>query len=131
MATIDLTQWLTSVNFSKENLIEETPENISSYNPYIINRCVASHIDTILFANELNVYPYIAKDMQYIFYLNALRKRKRFASWIKKEDEEDMNAVKEYYGYNDKKALEALKVLNRNEIIFIKQRLNKGGLKNE
>lgn len=129
MTSIDLTQWLTSINSSKENLIEETPEVISSYNPYIVNKCVASHIDTILFANELNQHPYIAKDMQYVFYLHALRPKKRYASWIKKDDEENLRAIKEYYGFNDKKALDALKVLNRDEIIFIKQRLNKGGMR--
>lgn len=129
MSTPDLSQWLNSINFTKENLLEEVPENISSYPPYIINKCVASHIDTILFANEMNQYPYINKKMQYAFYLHSLRKRKRFSPWIKKEDVDNLNAIKEYYGYNDKRALEALKLLNREEIIFIKQRLNKGGFK--
>jgi hypothetical protein len=130
MANPDLTQWLSSINFSKENLIEEKPENISSYVPFIINRCVAGHLDTVLFANELNQHPYISKEMQYSFYLHSLRKKKRFSPWIKKEDSENLNAVKEYYGYNDKRALEALRLLNREEINFIKQRLNKGGMKN-
>lgn len=129
MSTPDLSQWLNSINFTKENLLEEVPENISSYPPYIINKCVASHVDTILFANEMNQYPYINKRMQYAFYLHSLRKRKRFTPWIKKEDVDNLNAIKEYYGYNDKRALEALKLLNREEIIFIKQRLNKGGFK--
>lgn len=125
----DLTQWLNSINYTKENLLEEMPETISSYTPYIINKCVASHLDTVLFANEMNQYPYINKEMQYAFYLHSLRKRKRFSPWIKKEDAENLAAIKEYYDYNDKKALEALKLLNREEINFIKQRLNKGGLK--
>ena len=129
MSTPDLSQWLNSINFTKENLLEEVSENISSYPPYIINKCVASHIDTILFANEMNQYPYINKKFQYAFYLYSLRKRKRFSPWIKKEDVDNLNAIKEYYGYNDKRALEALKLLNREEIIFIKQRLNKGGFK--
>ena len=129
MANPDLTQWLSSINFSKDNLIEEHPENISSYVRFIINRCVAGHLDTVLFANELNQHPYIAKEMQYAFYLHSLRKKKRFSPWIKKEDSENLNAVKEYYGYNDKRALEALRLLNREEINFIKQRLNKGGIK--
>jgi hypothetical protein len=130
MPTPDLGQWLTSINFSKENLVDEIPENISSYNPYVINKCVAGHLDTILFANEMNQHPYISKDMQYTFYLNSLRKKKRYSPWIKKNDADNLALVKEYYGYNDKKALEALRVLNREEINFIKQRLNKGGTKN-
>jgi Bacteriophage clamp loader A subunit len=129
MTAPDLGQWLTSINFSKENLIGEIPENISSYTPYIINKCVAGHLDTILFANELNQYPYISKDMQYAFYLHSLRKKKRYTPWVKKEDAENLTAIKEYYDYNDKRALEALRLLNREEINFIKQRLNKGGMR--
>jgi hypothetical protein len=129
MTAPDLGQWLTSINFSKENLIEEIPENISSYTPYIVNKCVAGHLDTILFANELNQYPYISKDMQYAFYLHSLRKKKRYTPWVKKEDAENLATIKEYYGYNDKRALEALRLLNREEINFIKQRLNKGGMR--
>jgi hypothetical protein len=129
MTAPDLGHWLTSINFSKENLIEEIPENISSYTPYVINKCVAGHLDTILFANELNQYPYISKDMQYAFYLHSLRKKKRYTPWVKKEDAENLAAIKEYYGYNDKRALEALRLLNREEINFIKQRLNKGGMR--
>jgi hypothetical protein len=68
--------------------------------------------------------------MQYAFYLNSLRKKKRYSPWIKRSDAENLAAVKEYYGYSDKKALEAIRVLNRDEINFIKQRLNKGGAKN-
>jgi hypothetical protein len=129
MTAPDLGHWLTSINFSKENLVEEIPENISSYTPYVINKCVAGHLDTILFANELNQYPYISKDMQYAFYLHSLRKKKRYTPWVKKEDAENLAAIKEYYGYNDKRALEALRLLNREEINFIKQRLNKGGMR--
>jgi hypothetical protein len=129
MTAPDLGNWLNSINHTKENLIKETPENISSYNPYIINKCVSGHLDTILFANELNQYPYISKEMQYAFYLYSLRKKKRYSPWVKKHNAENLSLVKEYYGYSDKKALEALRLLNREEINFIKQRFNKGGLK--
>ncbi len=125
----ELKDWLNSINFSKENLLDETPESVSSYQPYIINKCMASHLDAILFVNELNQLPYIDKRMQYAYYLYALRPRKRYAPWLKRETADNLSAVKEYYGFSDKKALDALKVLNRDEIIFIKQRLNKGGFK--
>jgi hypothetical protein len=125
----ELKDWLNSINFSKENLIQENPESISSYQPYVINKCMASHLDAILFVNELNQFPYIDKIMQYAYYLHSLRPRKRYAPWLKKETADNISAVKEYYGFSDKKALDALKVLNRDEINFIKQRLNKGGFK--
>jgi hypothetical protein len=67
--------------------------------------------------------------MQYLYYLHSIRPRKRYSPWIKKVNIENLEAIKEYYGYNDKRALEALKLLNREELNFIKQRLNKGGFK--
>ena len=51
---MELKDWLNSINFTKENLIEDDPEAIKSYPPYIVNRCLSGHLDTILFANEMN-----------------------------------------------------------------------------
>ena len=126
---IELKEWLNSINTTKENLIKETPESISSYQPFIINKCFSAHLDTILFANEMNQHPFIKKDMQYLYYLHSIRKRKRYSPWVKKVDVDNLELVKEYYNYNDEKAMEALSILNREEINFIKQRLNKGGFK--
>ncbi len=129
MNKLELKDWLNSINTTKEDLLEEYPENISSYQPFIINKCMSAHIDTVLFANEMNKYPFLKKDMQYAYYLQSIRKRKRYSPWIRKSDMENFDAVKEYYNYSDKKTLEALSILNREEIDFIKQRLNKGGFK--
>ena len=81
--TYELKDWLNSINFTKENLMEN-PEVKKQYSPYIINRCLSGQIDTVLFANEMNMNHHLDKDMQYSFYLNSLRKRKRFSSWIKR-----------------------------------------------
>jgi hypothetical protein len=129
MKSLELSDWLNSINTSKENLLEEHPDSTSSYTPYIINKCMSAQLDTILFAQEMNQHPYIPKEMQYLFYLHGVRKKKRFSPWLKKVNVENLEAVKEYYGYNNKKAMDALKILNREQINFIKQRLNKGGLK--
>jgi hypothetical protein len=126
---MEISQWLNSINTTKENLLEESLDELSSYQPYVINKCLSSFIDTILFSNEMNQYPFIRKDMQYLYYLHSIRPRKRYSPWIKKVNIENLEAIKEYYGYNDKRALEALKLLNREELNFIKQRLNKGGFK--
>ena len=96
----ELKDWLNSVNFNKDNLIENDPESISSYPPYIVNRCLSGHLDTVLFANEMNRYSNLEKDMQYSFFLYTLRKRKRFSPWLKKEQVEDLDLVKKHYGYS-------------------------------
>ena len=77
----------------------------------------------------MNQYHFLDKQMQYDFYINILRKKKRFAPWLKKESIDNLNIVKEYYGYNTEKAQQALKILTREQIEFIKNRLDKGGKK--
>jgi hypothetical protein len=121
----ELKDWLNSINFTKEDLSED----INSYPPFIVNRCLSGHIDCVLFANEMNMYAHLPKDMQYSFYLNSLRKRKRFSPWLRKDKVKDLECVKQYYGYSNEKASQALKILNKEQLNFIKQRLETGGTK--
>ena len=125
---MELKDWLNSINFTKENLAED-PEAIKSYPPYIINRCLSGHLDCILFANEMNKNHQLSKDMQYSFYLNTLRKKKRFSPWLRKDKVTDLESIKKYYGYSNEKASQALKILTKEQINFIKQRLDIGGQK--
>ena len=126
---MELKDWLNSINFTKENLIEEDPDLIKEYPPFIINRCLSGHLDAIMFANEMNKYPNLDKDLQYHFYLNTLRKKKRFSPWLRKDKVTDLEIIKQYYGYSNEKALQALKILTPDQINFIKQRLDIGGIR--
>ena len=123
----ELKDWLNSINFNKSNLIEEDPSIVKDYPPYIVNRCLSGHLDCVLFANEMNRYPNLDKDMQYSFYLNTLRKKKRFSPWLRKEKVTDLQSVKQYYGYSNEKASQALKILSKQQLEYIKQRLEIGG----
>ena len=125
----ELKDWLNSINFNKENLIEENTDSIKNYPPYIINRCLSGHLDCVMFANEMNKYHFLDKDLQYSFYLNSLRKKKRFSPWLRKDKVTDLECVKQYYGYSNEKASEALKILTKEQINFIKKRLDVGGTK--
>ena len=124
----ELKDWLNSINFTKENLLEDS-STVSEYPPYIINRCLSGHLDCVLFANEMNKYSFLDKDMQYTFYLNTLRKKKRFSPWLRKEKVTDLQSVKQYYGYSNEKAAQALKILSKQQLDYIKQRLETGGSK--
>ena len=126
---MELKDWLNSINFNKENLIKEEPHIIKEYPPFIINKCLSGHMDCVLFANEMNKYHFLDKDMQYNFYLNILRKRKRFSPWLRKDKVSDLECVKQYYGYSNEKALQILKILSHEQIDYIKQRLDTGGTK--
>jgi len=124
----ELKDWLNSINFTKENLMED-PSVIKDYAPYIINRCLSGHLDCVMYANEMNKYSFLDKDMQYSFYLNTLRKKKRFSPWLRKDKVTDLEIIKQYYGYSNEKASNALKILTPEQINFIKQRLETGGMK--
>ena len=123
----ELKDWLNSINFNKNNLIEEDPEAISSYPPYIVNRCLSGHLDTVLFANEMNRYVNLDNDLQYTFYLNTLRKRKRFSPWLKKEQIENLDLVKKHYGYSNEKARVALTLLTKTQLEYIRNKHDMGG----
>jgi len=127
--TYELKDWLNSINFTKENLIEEDPNVKKDYPPYIVNRCLSGHIDCIMFANEMNMNAHLDKDMQYSFFINTLRKRKRFSPWLRKDKVKDLECIKQYYGYSNEKASQALKILTKQQLDFIKQRLDTGGTK--
>jgi hypothetical protein len=127
--TYELKDWLNSINFTKNNLMKEDETSKKDYAPYIINKCLSAHIECILFANEMNMNHSLDKDMQYSFYLNTLRKRKRFSPWARKDKVEHLENVKRYYGYSNEKAIQALKILNNSQLNFIKQRFETGGTK--
>jgi Bacteriophage clamp loader A subunit len=122
---MELKDWLNSINFTKEDLTE----HIKDYPPYIINRCLSGHIDCVMYANEMNMNHHLNKDLQYSFYLNSLRKRKRFSPWLRKDKVKDLECIKQYYGYSNEKASQALKILTQEQINFIKKRLDIGGSK--
>jgi len=125
----ELKDWLNSINFNKGDLTEDDEHTIKSYPPFIINKCLSGHLDSVLFANEMNRYHFLDKDMQYKFYLNILRKRKRFSPWIRKDKDSDLDIVKSYYGYSNEKARQVMKILSTEQINYMKQRLDIGGKK--
>lgn len=125
----DLKDYLNSINITKKNLMDLSPDNESGYPPYVINRCFSGFIDTVLIANEMNLNSHLDKKLQYDFYINIIRPKKRFSPWLKKEKLDSLEYIKQYYGYSDEKAKTALKILTEEQIEFIKSKLNRGGRK--
>ena len=124
----ELKDYLNSINFSKEYLMDEQdPQWEKKYAPFIINKCMSVFVDTIMFANEMNLNHQLPSKLQYDFLINIVRKRKRFSPWLKKEKIQDLDAVKSYYGYSNEKAQQSLKILTKEQIAFIKQKLDVGG----
>ena len=123
----ELKDWLNSINQTKKNLIDEDPSLEKEYSPYIINRIYSGHLDAIMFSNEMNQYHFLPKKMQYDFFLNTLRSKKRFSPWLRKEEIKDIDCIKRYYGYSNEKAKQTLKILNKEQIDFIKSKFEIGG----
>lgn len=115
-----------TINHSKENLIVDDWSE-RQYNPFIVNKAMSYGPDTVIAANEMNSRPHLDKKLQYDFLLNVVRPKKRYNKWMKPEKEELIDILKEYYGYSNTKAADALRILTDKNIEVIKQRLSKGG----
>jgi hypothetical protein len=102
------------------------------YNSFIINRSLTSHVDTILYANEMNMRPNMDNKMAFDFYKNTIRsKRRPFVKWLSRDKNDDIKCVKEYYKYSTAKALETIKLLSEDELNYIKRQIDPGGSGNE
>lgn len=124
----ELKDWLKSINETKTNLIDEDPLLESKYLPYVINRCLSGHIDSLMYANEMNINHCLDYKLQYDFLLNTLRSKKRFSPWVRKDELVNLQIVKKYYGYSDEKAKQVLPLLSNEQLDIIRQKLETGGL---
>ena len=117
--------YVTSINYSKKDVMEDE----KTYNGFMVNRSLSYFPDTVVIANEMNRYHHLDNRLQYQFLINMVRKRKRFSKWVKPELENDLESVKEYYGYSNEKARQVLPLLSPSQIETIKEKVNKGGRK--
>lgn len=100
------------------------------YAPYIVNRTLSYFHDTVLHANEMNKNHHLSNRAQYHYFINSIRKRKRFSKWMKPTELDDIEAVKEYYDYSTEKARQILTLLSHEQLTELKQRVYKGGYNN-
>lgn len=125
----ELNDWLKSINQSKVNIMDDDLSSKKDYTPYIINRCLSGTIDTLMYANEMNKNHSLDKKLQYDFFINTVRTRKRYSPWIKQEKIKELEVVKSYYGYSNEKAKQALRILSKEQINFIKTKIETGGMR--
>ena len=109
----------------KDIMVDDIAEK--AYLPYMINRSLSYFNDTVLMANEMNTKHHLDNKLQYSFLINIVRKRKRFSKWNKPELENDIDVVKEYYGYSNDKARQVLPLLSSSQLSELKIKVNKGG----
>ena len=120
--------YLRSINETKDDImIGEQAEK--AYNSFMVNRGLGYFYDTVALANVMNQYHNIDKKLQYHFFINTVRKRKRFSKWNKPETHSDIEVIKEYYGSSNEKARQVLSLLSPEQIKIIKEKVSKGGRK--
>jgi len=119
-------EYLNAINYTKKDImVDDLAEK--EYNPFMVNRGLSYFPDTVLLANEMNRCHHIDNRLQFDFFINTIRKQKRFSKWVKASEADDLQTVKEYYGYSNEKARQALTLLNEKQLSELKQKVYKGG----
>jgi hypothetical protein len=122
--------YVNAVNFTKKDMMADTDNDElaeKSYVPFMTNRSLSYFVDTIQYANEMNMNHHLDNKLQFHYLLNSVRPKKRFSKWVKKQSDSDIEVIKEYYKYNTVKAEAALELLTPEQLIIIKKRLYTGG----
>ena len=121
-------EYCNAINYTKKNImIDDIAEK--AYSSYMVNRQLSYFPDTVLAANEMNRNHHIDNRLQFDFFINIIRKRKRFSKWYKPETVSDLEAVKKYYGYSNEKARQVLTLLSPEYINELKRKVTTGGRK--
>ena len=121
-------EFVNAINYTKKNImIDDITEK--AYAPYMVNRQLSYFPDTVLAANEMNRNHHLDNRLQFDFFINIIRKRKRFSKWYKPETISDLEAVKKYYGYSNEKARQVLTLLSPEHINELKRKVTTGGRK--
>ena len=118
-----------SVSHTKKDIMVDDIEE-KQYAPFLTNKALSYHQDAVYFANEMNIRHGVDNRLQYLFYLNILRKRQRFSTWSKPYISKKLDTIKDYYQVSNLKAKEYLEVLTDKQVRELKKRMTKGGKDN-
>ncbi len=122
-------EFVKAINYTKKDImVDDIAEE--EYKPFLINRALSYFPDTVLYANEMNQNGHLDSRLQFDFFINIIRKRNRFSRWLKPSEIENLDVIKEYYGYSNEKAKSVLSLLNNSQIEYLRQRIYKGGRTN-
>lgn len=103
--------------------------DVSQYNPYMINRGLSQHMDTIFFANEMNKSHHLPKRMQHDFLFHAISKKKRYGKWAKTDNTNDeiVDFLMRRYALSNTKAMEYYRILSDEDLTKIRKQMETGG----
>jgi len=119
-------EYVKAINTSKKDImVDDLAEK--EYPAFLVNRSLSYFQDTILYANEMNIHHSIDSRLQFDFFINIIKKKNRFSKWLKPTEIDNIEIIKEYYGYSNEKAKSVLALFGKNEIDALRQRIYKGG----
>lgn len=124
--------FVNEINTSKRDIMRDQNGEHSDllekvYSPWLVNRSFSYFHDSVVQANEMNKNHHIDSRLQFDYFINMIRKRKRFSKWMKPTEVEDLQVIKETYGYSDEKARQVLDLLSNEQITELKKRNYRGG----
>tara|TARA_X000000950_G_scaffold289508_1_gene414477 strand:+ start:809 stop:1189 length:381 start_codon:yes stop_codon:yes gene_type:complete len=119
-------EFIKSINDTKKDIIVDDVSE-KGYNPFIINRNFSFFNDTVLYANEMNRYHHLDHRLQFDFFINIIKKKKRWSKWVKPQDINNLELIKQHYGYSNDKAKSVLQLFNNEQIEELKRKGLKGG----
>ena len=97
------------ITYTKENINFE--DNKKYYIPFIINRGLSLHLDCVLLSNEMNLNSHLDIKLQYDFYFDVIRKKKRYSKWNKRNNMEELKMISQKYKCNIGRAKEIFNIL--------------------
>ena len=119
-------EYIKAINDTKKDImVDDIAEK--GYNPFIINRNFSFFNDTVLYANEMNKYHHLEHRLQFDFFINIIKKKKRWSKWVKPQDIANLELIKQHYGYSNEKAKSVLELFSNEDIEELKRKGLKGG----
>lgn len=124
--------YVTAISDTKKDLMNGTENDAlaeKGYSSWLTNKAFSYHPDAILHANVMNEHSHLDNKLQFAYYINILRKRKRFSKWSKPQDDATLSLVCDHYQCNKRIGLQYVKLLTKEQLNIIKNNNEKGGLK--
>ena len=118
-----------SVSYDKKDIMVDDIEE-KAYQPFLINKALSYHQDAVFLVNEMNIRHGSDSRLQYLFFINTLRKRQRFSKWHKPYESKKLETVKNAFNVSSQRAKEYLELLSEKQYRDLKESMKIGGKNN-
>ena len=91
--------YVNAINKGKDIMSDTDNDELAEkgYNAFITNKAFSYFRDTIIVANEMNIRHFLDNRLQFSFFINIIRPKRRWSRWSKPEHHADLEAIVEYF----------------------------------